>query len=62
MDSRFNKCFEMGDYRFQYKDSDAIQGLRNAKNIIIFSKVRCKINWEYHKIHSKGSKENRKHR
>ena len=30
----------MGDYRFQYKDSDAIQGLRNAKNIIIFSKVR----------------------
>ena len=39
MDSKFNKCFEIGDYRFQYKDSDAIQGLRNNKNIILFGKI-----------------------
>ena len=39
MDSKFNKCFEIDGYKFQYKDSDAIKGLRNDKNIILFGKI-----------------------
>lgn len=39
MNSQFNKYYDIGDYKFQYKDSDAVYGVKDDKHIIIFGSI-----------------------
>jgi len=39
INKRFNKYYDIGDYKFQYKDLDAVLGVKDDKHVILFGRV-----------------------